>query len=174
MSLQTGRTIPVRSKCCKATMTLGGTPINVPQGNTYRYSGYYVCTKCNKRCDIEEGEANVASKGWEERLRDLYLFQSPDKDGMFTGSITFQWGTFEFRPKKNASCEFYLASKSTIEEFISQEIESAKREVLLYMWHKIGLSYSHQWKDGEFNFTTQMLLDYAKENGINLNDKPNE
>lgn len=49
-----------------------------------------------------------------ERLRELYLLETPDKDGMETQSISFNWGKFILEPK--AAMKFYLQSQGAIEE----------------------------------------------------------
>lgn len=80
------------------------------------------------------------NKGWEERLRDLYLSKSPDDEGMWTKSISFNWGKFEFSPTTNKQVEFYLTTKEGIEDFIRQELalqrESLTEELTDEYWAK--------------------------------------
>lgn len=59
---------------------------------------------------------------WRERLRDLYLTTTPDEEGLYTKSISFNWGKFEFDPKDKEVNEFYLTTKNAIEEFIASEL----------------------------------------------------
>lgn len=61
---------------------------------------------------------------WRERLRDLYLTTTPDENGLYTKSISFNWGKFEFDPKDKEVNEFYLTTKNAIEEFIASELLS--------------------------------------------------
>lgn len=63
---------------------------------------------------------------WETRLRDLYLTTTPDEEGLYTASISFNWGKFTFEPKDKSVCEFYLATKDSIESFLHSEIEAAE------------------------------------------------
>lgn len=63
---------------------------------------------------------------WETRLRDLYLTTTPDEEGLYTASISFNWGKFTFEPKDKSVCEFYLATKDSIESFLRSEIETAE------------------------------------------------
>lgn len=65
---------------------------------------------------------------WQEELRDLYLEECPDADGLYTKSITFSWGSFEFNLKADKA-EFYLTTKEAIEEFIENLLISERKKI---------------------------------------------
>lgn len=65
---------------------------------------------------------------WKKKLRDLYLITVPDANGLFTKSITFNWGKFEYNPKDKKT-EFYLATKESIESFIENLLEQEKKRM---------------------------------------------
>lgn len=53
-----------------------------------------------------------------DKLRDLYLDTSPDKDDFETKSITMSFGTFQFQKKHVEQARFYLVNQDTLEEWI--------------------------------------------------------
>lgn len=66
---------------------------------------------------------------WRDRLRHLYLSESPDTNGLLTASTTFTWGQFTFKQnnlvEKVAS---YLMSQDSLEVFIETELERVREE----------------------------------------------
>ena len=69
-------------------------------------------------------ETNLESKkDWKEELQDLYLCSN-------NKSILFNWGKFTFEPskKEEQEHEYYLANKSSIEDFIETLLAEKERE----------------------------------------------
>ena len=77
-------------------------------------------------------------KDWRTRLRELYL---DENDGSsFMKEIIFNWGTFSFTPNlKHRPMNYYIATQESIEDFISQELEKAREEVLRELLKKAVL-----------------------------------
>ena len=65
-----------------------------------------------------------------EKIRELYLTTTPDEENLHTKSIAFSWGTFSFSPTGNEKCEFYLAPKKSIEEFLTRALTAQKEEFI--------------------------------------------
>lgn len=76
-------------------------------------------------------DANISipmnrTPNWRERLRDLYLFESPDEDGLKTDSIEFNHGRLKFEQRENTVAKFYFVSQEPLELFIEKTIETEK------------------------------------------------
>ncbi len=50
-----GVTNPIRSKCCKTSMTIAGS--GTGEGSTH----FYICAACKQACDFEMGENETRS-----------------------------------------------------------------------------------------------------------------
>lgn len=80
---------------------------------------------------------NNVGESWREDLRDLYLNESPDKDGALLGSILTSYGHFKFT-QTTPTAEFYLASKKSVEDFIEHTLEAQLDDLEKEIKEKFG------------------------------------
>ena len=81
-----------------------------------------------------------------ERLRDLYLSESPDENGAVTTSTTFSWATFDITQKQE-KIAYYLMTQEGIEESFTTAMqrayEAGEREADA-KWEKGWLIWSNE------------------------------
>lgn len=113
------------------------------------------------------GECNFETPLLEElleNLRELYLTKSPCDDGEFTISQSFNWARFSVEQREE-KISFYLASQSSIEDFLTTTYKRIKEEGRREGVEECEKILTTGWKTEEYQNVTWSLLDIV--NAIN-------
>lgn len=116
-----------------------------------------------------------------ERLRDLYLSESPDENGAVTTSTTFSWATFDITQKQE-KIAYYLMTQEGIEESFTTAMqrayEAGEREANA-KWERVREfvkdSIRHakgKTADEEMSRLLRFLDTLKYQESVNLNNQP--